>query len=214
MEYLESPVSHVSFHPSIARPSGFVVYNDFMPNAWKQWDFSGAGLQSLNLELVKRLRKPGVAFSLWAGFALGLHAFYLHERRRALGYLAASLLIAIAAILWPWPIAAGLGALDLAVALADLATLERRLTAYNKALRLALSLGKGAAPPPDFRGRYTDQDADIHDYMAVKEQERAGHSTKPLPAATSPGARRSFQEQEAALRAHIKGRKSVKTPRS
>ena len=214
MEYLESPVSHVSFHPSIARPSGFVVYNDLMSNAWKQWDFSGAGLQSLNLELIKRLRKRGVTFGLWAGFALGLHAFYLHERPRALGYLAASLAVAITATLGPWPIAAGLGALELAAALADLATLDRRLTAYNKALRLALSLRKEAAPPPGFRGRYTDQDADIHDYMTVKEQERAGHATRPAPTGTSPGTSKSFQEQEAALRAHIKGRKSVKTPRS
>ncbi|WP_297364053.1 hypothetical protein [Acidiferrobacter sp.] len=185
-----------------------------MSNAWKQWDFSGAGLQSLNLELTKRLRKPRVAFGLWVGFALGLHAFYLHERPRAFGYLTTSLTLTVVALRGPWPVTAGLGVLYLAVALADLATLERRLTAYNKALRLHLSLRKGATPPPGFRGHYTDHDADIHDYVAVKEQERAGHSAKSTPAARSVGASQSFQQQEAALRAHAKDRKSVKTPRS
>ena len=186
-----------------------------MTNAWKQWDFSGAGLQSLNLELTKRLRKPAVAFGLWIGFALGLHAFYLHERPRGLAYLAASLIVGSLALLAPWPVPAAFGALYLAAALADLATLERRLTAYNKAMRLDLSLRKGTAPPPGFRGRYTDQDVDIRDYVAVKERERAGHSTEPGPAAPGRGARsRSFREQEAALQAYAKRRKSLKNPRS
>ncbi len=184
-----------------------------MTNAWKQWDFSGAGLQSLNLELTKRLRKPEVAYSLWIGFALGLHAFYLHERSRALAYLAASLTLGILALLAPWPVPAGFGALYLAVAAADLATLERRLTAYNKATRLDLSLRKGTTPPPGFRGRYTDQDVDIRDYVAVKERERAGHTAEPTPTNPSRGSK-SFQEQEAALRAYTERRKSLKNPRS
>ncbi len=184
-----------------------------MSNAWKQWDFSGAGLQSLNLELTKRLRRPPVAFGLWIGFALGLHAFYLNERMRGSGYLAATLALAAVGLLAPWPVTAGLGALYLAAALADLATLERRLTAYNKALRLNLSLRKEGAPPPGFRGRYTDQDADIDEYAAIKEQERAGHTTEPAPDGPRTAAR-SFQEQEAALRAYAERRKSLKTPRS
>ncbi len=186
-----------------------------MTNAWKQWDFSGAGLQSLNLELTRRLRKPAVAFGLWAGFALGLHAFYLHERPRGLAYLAASLAFGVLALLAPWQASAGFGALYLAVAVADLATLERRLTAYNKAMRLDLSLRKGTTPPPGFRGRYTDQDVDIRDYVAVKERERAGHMTEPGPAAPGHGTQsKSFQEQEAALQAYAKRRKSLKNPRS
>lgn len=185
-----------------------------MTNAWKQWDFSGAGLQSLNLELTKRLRKPAVAYGLWMGFPLGLHAFYLHERPRALAYLAASLALVVLTLLAPWQAPVGFATLYLAVAVADLATLERRLTAYNKATRLELSLRKGTAPPPGFRGRYTDQNTDIHDYVAVKERERAGHTAE--PAVAEPGGRgaKSFQEQEAALRAYAKRRKSLKNPRS
>ncbi|MHB1512751.1 MAG: TM2 domain-containing protein [Acidiferrobacter sp.] len=186
-----------------------------MTNAWKQWDFSGAGLQSLNLELTKRLRKPAVAYGLWMGFALGLHAFYLHERRRGLAYLAASLTLGVLALLAPWPAPAGFGALYLALAVADLATLERRLTTYNKTLRLDLSLRKGTTPPAGFRGRYTDQDVDIRDYVAVKERERAGHATEtpPLDSNGRPQSK-SFQEQEAALRAYTERRKSLKNPRS
>ncbi len=177
-------------------------------------DFTGAGLQSLNLELTKRQRRPRVAFGLWAGFALGLHAFYLHERWRAFGYLSASLAWTVAALMMPWPIAAGLGTVYLAAALADLATLDRRVTAYNKALRMRLSLRKDSAPPPGFRGRYTDQDADIRAYTALKEQERAGHQAPSASAGkTRPVASPSFQEQEAALRAQTK-RRPLKTPRS
>ncbi len=186
-----------------------------MTNAWKQWDFSGGGLQSLNLELSKRLRKRAVAYSLWIGFALGLHAFYLHERRRGLSYLAASLALGVLAFLAPWPASAGFGALYLAAAVADLATLERRLTAYNKALRLNLSLHKGNTPPTGFHGRYTDQDVDIRDYMTVKERERAGHATETTPPDPNRGPRsKSFQQQEAALRAYTERRKSLKNPRS
>ncbi len=175
-----------------------------MKNAWKRWDFEGFGLQSLNLALSRRLKRRPTAYGLWLGFPLGLHALYLGERRRAAAYCAASLLLAVLAATVPWPYAAGLGGLMLIAALSDLATLEARLTRINKALRMASFLRPNATPPAGYRGRYVDTDTDLDDYLALKERERAGHPAKTEgPAAPTRGKTASFQEQEAALRAHI-----------
>jgi TM2 domain-containing membrane protein YozV len=184
-----------------------------MTNAWKQWDFAGAGLQTVNLELTKRLRKRSLAYGLWILFPLGLHAFYLRERGRGLLYLAGSGVLIAAAALAPWPYTAGLGAIAVVAALIDVATLDRRLTAHNKALRVALLLSPKATPPPGYRGRYTDEDRDMSEYLAIKDQEQAGHPLKTPP---SSGAKRgkSFQEQEAALRAFAERQKQTKNPRS
>ncbi len=184
-----------------------------MTNAWKQWDFAGAGLQTVNLELTKRLRKRPLIYGLWVLFPLGLHAFYLRERGRGLLYLAGSLVLGASAALAPWPYVAGLGAIMVIAALIDVATLDRRLTAYNKALRVALLLSPKATPPPGYQGRYTDEDRDISEYLAIKDQEQAGHSLKSQP---PPNKKRgkSFQEQEAALREFAERQKRAKNPRS
>ncbi|MHB8254848.1 MAG: TM2 domain-containing protein [Acidiferrobacter sp.] len=184
-----------------------------MTNAWKQWDFSGSGLQTLNLELTKRLRQRRLAYGLWLLFPLGLHAFYLHERRIGLAYLAATALLIALWLMAPWPYSTGLSALFVGGALIDVVTLEGRLVAYNKALRIALSLRPETQPPPGFQGRYTDKDVDISDYLAIKNQEQAGHPVRNAP---SPGTAKgkSFQEQEAALREFAERQKRSKNHRS
>ncbi len=184
-----------------------------MTNTWKQWDFAGAGLQTVNLELTKRLRKRPLAYGLWVLFPLGLHAFYLRERGLGLLYLAGSTVFGASAALAPWPYATGLGAIMAVAALVDAATLERRLTAYNKALRVALLLSPKATPPPGYRGRYTDGDRDISEYLAIKDQEQAGHSLKTQPSLDKKRGK-SFQEQEAALREYAEHQKRAKNPRS
>ena len=119
-------------------------------------------------------------------------------------------------LLWlgaPWPYAAALGGLLVAAGFADLASLDRRLTAYNKALRMALLLRSKTAPPPGYRGRYKQDDGDINDYLAIKDQEQAGHLAKStLTAESKKGT--SFQEQEAALRELTERQKGSKSPRS
>ena len=184
-----------------------------MTDAWKQWDLSGAGLQTLNLELTRRLRRSQVAFGLWLAFPLGLHAFYLRERGRGGGYLAASASLVMLGLFTPPIVAAVGGGVYLMAALADLWTLSARLTAYNKDLRVRLTLRKDRGPPPGFRGRYTDQDTDIGDYIAIKDQERAGHNPR-SPTPEPDKAVTSFQEQEARLRAHMARHKALKNPRS
>lgn len=184
-----------------------------MSHAWKQWDFAGSGLQTVNLELTKRLRQRPFAYGLWVLFPLGLHAFYLRERGLGFLYLAASAVLIALTALAPWPYAAGLGAAMAVGALLDVASLDRRLTAYNKALRVALLLSPKATPPPGYRGRYTDEDRDISDYLAIKDQEQAGHSLK-APPPEAPKRGQSFQEQEAALREFAERQKRVKNPRS
>jgi len=184
-----------------------------MKNAWKRWDFSGSGLQTLNLELTRRLLRTRTAYSLWVGFPLGLHAFYLHKQGRGFAYIGASALLVGVMLALPWPYAAALGGLMLALALLDLVTLDAQLNTYNKALRIALSLRKDRAPPKGYQGRYTDQDSDLEGYLALKDQEQAGHSTKPhSPAPSQKG--KSFQEQEAALRDFTARRNKLNNPRS
>ncbi|HUW98325.1 MAG TPA: hypothetical protein VMV40_05700 [Acidiferrobacter sp.] len=184
-----------------------------MTNAWKQWDFSGAGLQTLNLELTKRLRKQPLAYGLWVLFPLGLHAFYLRERYLGWVYLATTALLIGLTISTPWPYPTTLAAAMVAAALVDVATLGRRLTAYNKALRIALLLQRDTQPPPGYRGRYADEDTDIRDYLAVKDQEQAGHSVRTAPPADRVKTA-SFNQQEAALRALMAREKRPKSPRS
>lgn len=191
-----------------------LVYNEFMKKAWTQWNFEGRGLQSLNLELHRRLRHVATAYSLWCLFPLGLHALYLGERRRAAAAVAGS--GALVMIILRAPRGAMIAAivLYLAFALYDLGTLDRRVNAYNKALRIRLTMGAQNSTPPGYRGRYTDDDTDLADYLRVKDQERGGHPSGPAtdPAPSTPG--RSFRDQEAALRAHIARHPKPKTPRS
>lgn len=191
-----------------------LVYNDLMSDAWKQWDFSGAGLQSLNLELTKRKRRLGLTYGLWLLFAIGAHNLYLREHRQASAYVALTILV-ISSFMFRFQVAAiALGAIEGIMALIDLATLDKRVTAANKKLRIALSLQSHTTPPADYKGRYTDDVHDLTDYFAIKEQEQAGHSTRPLPGATPLRHKTaSFQAQEAALRAH-NARKSPKNRQS
>ncbi|MHB1566258.1 MAG: TM2 domain-containing protein [Acidiferrobacter sp.] len=185
-----------------------------MKKAWTQWNFEGHGLQSLNLELHRRLRHVATAYGLWFLFPLGLHALYLGERRRVAAAVAASVAL-VMIILWA-PRGAMIAAIGLylAFALYDLGTLDRRVIAYNKALRIRLTMGAPSTAPVGYRGRYSDDDVDLADYLRIKDQERGGHPSQPTtdPTPSTPG--RSFRDQEAALRAHIARHRPPKTPRS
>ncbi len=173
-----------------------------MSEAWKHLDLHGGGLQTLNLLMTRYQRRRGRAYLLWLAFPLGLHRFYL---RSPLAWLYPGLsLVATAATLGLGP-AWGLGtALPLlGLALYDLLTLEAQVNAFNKALRMQLYLGQGAAPPPGYRGRYGGEEQVLQDYLQEKERERAGHQpVEPLDAKTEEGKKVfSFAEQEALLKA-------------
>ncbi len=172
-----------------------------MGRTWKKLDLRGAGLQALNARLTRRLKRPLRAYLLWVLFPLGVHRLYL---KSPLGAAVYAVLTASSLLLWrAFGPAAALAAAgpEAALALFDLIRIERRCTALNKALRMELYLGAGAAPPEGYRGRDPDDDY-LGRYVREKEGERAGH-VPPGAAGGDParGSRvPSFQEQERLLR--------------
>lgn len=169
-----------------------------MPDAWKQLNLEGQGLQSLNLRLARQLKKARRAYALMALFPLGLHRSYLGDRRGAWGWRTASLLTGFLLLREePWGLAA-VAVLAIAL-LADALRIEERCAAYNRALRRQAYFSPGTKPPEGFRGRYTDTVADgLQDYLEEKNRE----SPSPHTAVTrTPGSRApSFNEQEAMLK--------------
>jgi len=130
-----------------------------MTAKWRELDLEGGGLQSANMRLARSLRRRNIAWGLLLIFPLGAHRWYLGERLTAPLY--PLLTVAAAAFaLMGWTTAALLKLLALSVLLAyDILTLERRLVAVNKRLRMAVYLGQGAAAPAGFRGRFGEQTA-------------------------------------------------------
>lgn len=181
-----------------------------MPEAWKGLDLGGEGLQSLNLRLSREMRRRPLAYALALGFPLGLHRLYLKSPAGAALYWVLST-AAVAAWLWlggAW--AAGAALAELALLAFDLVWIDRRVVAYNKALRMRRYLRAGARPPAGYRGRYTEQD-ELADYLREKAGERAGH--QPVDFKALEGAPRdarrppSFAEQEAMLRELARAKK-------
>ncbi len=172
-----------------------------MSEAWKKLDLEGAGLQRLNMTLAQEMKRRPMAYGLLVLFPLGLHRFYLAERRGGFAYLGLSLLgLVLALTLGPVWLLAGLVPALLFAAF-DLVWIDRRVTAYNKALRMQHFLKPGARPPQGFRGRYTDDDTGLDEYVRIKESERAGH--QPVGKEAGETGRKhipSFNEQEAMLR--------------
>jgi hypothetical protein len=173
----------------------------FMSKAWTKLDLEGGGLQTLNLRLVRELRKRRLAYFLWLFFPLGAHAFYLRDRPRALVYVILSV-VALSAFLLGYPRLSVVALVPLvALALYDLAWIERRLVAVNKHIRMGVYLKQTTGAPPGFQGRYTDED-DMREYVKEKEQEQAGHISKRASTRPSPSNKKtaSFAQQEALLR--------------
>lgn len=171
-----------------------------MGRAWKKLDLRGAGLQSLNVRLAHALKRRAWAYLLWPLFPTGAHRLYLESRAGAATYLALS-----TACLGLWLGAGPLPALaaalpEAALAVFDLVWIDRRCVKLNKALRMKLYLGAGAAPPEGYRGRHPEGDP-LQDYLQAKEGERAGHAPSGAAPTRRPSGRiPSFREQERLLR--------------
>lgn len=128
-----------------------------MSAKWRELDFEGGGLQAANLRLARTLRRRNIAWGLLLVFPLGAHRWYLGERLSAPLF---PLLTAAAATfaLMGWTTAALLKLLALGALLAyDILTLERRITAANKRLRMAVYLGQGATAPQGYQGRFGEE---------------------------------------------------------
>jgi hypothetical protein len=173
-----------------------------MKQAWKQLDLGGEGLQTLNAQYTRQMRRRPLAYSAMLLFPLGAHRWYLHEPIGALAYLALTLAATAGALtlgLFGFAVPAIAALLFAAF---DLLWVDRRVSALNKSLRMSQFMRPGTAPPKNYRGRYPDDGLD--EYLRIKERERAGHQ----PVADDEGQERpatrprtpSFNEQEALLR--------------
>lgn len=169
-----------------------------MSKAWTEFDLGGGGLQSANLRLAALLRKRSTAYALLALFPLGLHRGYLHDRRGAWLFRAASLLC-VAAYLLDQPVIGGVLLAALAAgALYDLFRIEGLVARLNKQLRMQVYLGQTPGAPPGFKGHYSDDALD--EYLQLKEQEHAGSGPQSAPTRGRPSRVPSFAEQEKLLR--------------
>lgn len=172
-----------------------------MKKAWKQLDLGGEGLQTLNAQYTRQMRRRSMAYAAMLLFPLGVHRWYLREPIGALAYLALSLAAIIGALtLGLTGFAAPAAAAGL-FACFDLFWTDRRVVALNKSLRMSRFMRSGAAPPEHYRGRYPDDGLD--EYLHTKENERAGHQPVSAEKPEAPETRRripSFNEQEALLR--------------
>ncbi len=176
-----------------------------MSDAWKQLDLEGAGLQSLNASLTRHMRKARTAYLLCLLFPLGLHRFYLKEPIGGALYVALGLATLTLGLLGNVLALVPMGA-ALALLVFDLVWIDRRVTRYNKSLRMAQFLKPGTRPPQNYKGRYVQED-DLGDYLAEKARERGGHQPVDLQALEREADTRhipSFAEQEALLKAMIR----------
>lgn len=103
-----------------------------MSTAWKKTDLGGGGLQQANLRIAREMRRRPLAYALLALFPVGAHRWYLHEPLGALAYV----VLSAAAWFW-WPAAIG----SLAFAAFDAWWIDRRITSWNKRLRMQAYLG-------------------------------------------------------------------------
>ncbi len=185
-----------------------------MKDRWRQLDLQGGGLQAANQTYVARMKRRRVAYGLWLLFPLGLHRAYLEDRRGNLAYVAATVTALGAWLAGVRPVWEGAIVLSLIFALHDLWWIDRRVTELNKALRMAVSLGTGAAPPPGFRGREVDPEATLEAYRRAKEAERPAE--REVGRTPSLGGQHvpSFMEQERLLRELAKAKRRRKDAQS
>lgn len=123
---------------------------------WQALDLEGGGLQAMNLRLARTLRRRRTAWLLLLLFPTGAHRWYLREAAAAIAYPALALGAAGAWIAgMPAMLYAVLAALVLLLAV-DVASLEKRIAAYNRRLRMAAYLSPGPGAPPGFSGRIAD----------------------------------------------------------
>jgi len=123
---------------------------------WRTLDLEGGGLQAMNLRLARSLRRRRTAWLLLPLFPTGAHRWYLREAVAAIAYPALTL---SAAAGWaaglPWLLFTALAALALLL-ITDITSLENRIAAFNRRLRMTTYLSPGAGAPADFRGRTGD----------------------------------------------------------
>jgi len=167
-----------------------------MSEFWKNQDLNGNGLQTINQQYSRLKRNNKTAYILAIFYPLGTHQFYLKAPKRGLVFLALSIAAGISYGLSP--LISGLLLLaQLPLLVVDIITTDKQVIAFNKKLKINLSLQTNTAPPEGFRGRYHD-DNPIDDYLSIKENEITAFETQ--KSATKKPRVFSFDEQEKRLK--------------
>lgn len=145
-----------------------------MSETWKNQEFEGSGLQSINVLYNQKRKKTSTAYLLTTLFPIGCHQLYLGRYKFSLIYLTLS-----AACVLTWAEKTSLFSFFLLVMIAlliyDITQMEKRVNNYNKQLKMMLSLQHNNQPPKDFHGRYTDENP-LEDYLAVKNNEKPANN--------------------------------------
>jgi len=166
-----------------------------MSETWKNQEFEGSGLQSINVLYNAQRKNTSTGYFLAALFPLGAHQFYLNNTKIALLYIALSL-ICLMVFLFLTAITIPVIIVTFALVAFDLTQMEKRVNAFNKNLKMNLSMQHSNKPPENYQGHYTDE-TPLADYIAVKNDEKP-KSNKIL----------SFNEQERLLKEMQQQKKS------
>ncbi len=138
-----------------------------MKKTWQLQNLEGNGLQSINLAYAAKRKNTRMAYTWATLFPLGAHQFYLGNTKRAATYILLSILLVIF-ITTSTFVSAIIAFVEIILLTGDVLGMEDRVNRFNKDLKLTLSLQQQNPVPPDFKGRYSDEDATPTDHRGQK----------------------------------------------
>ena len=167
-----------------------------MSEFWKNQNLDGNGLQTINQQYSKLKRESKTAYFLCLLFPIGAHQFYLKASARGAIYIALSICIFATLNVSPL-VSAALLTIEIILLIVDIKNTDDQVVAFNKKLKMHLSLQSNSAAPKGFKGRYHD-DTPIDDYLSIKANEITAFETE--KSAIGKPRIYSFDEQEKLLR--------------
>lgn len=123
---------------------------------WQEHDLEGSGLQSINLAFLARKKDTRKGYLLAAFFPLGIHQFYLNNKKKAGIYITLTVLLMAFANILPFA-SAIIGFIEVMMMVKDIKSMEDVVSDYNKALKLKLSLQEDHTVPDNYKGKYSTE---------------------------------------------------------
>lgn len=147
-----------------------------LKKSWKQMDLRGAGLQAVNASLTRQMRHRRTAYLLLLLAPLGLHRFYLKELWGGAAYLLLAALFILGLITGHILFALLAGVAIVLFVVFDAFWIDRRVTDYNKRLRMRVFLqpgrDSGEDKPVEMKKRmpsFADQEAMLREMTRKKD---------------------------------------------
>lgn len=114
-----------------------------LKKSWKQMDLRGAGLQAVNATLTRQMLHRRTAYLLLLLAPLGLHRFYLKEVWGGAAYLLLTLLLILGLMTGNITLTLLAGVAIILFLGFDAFWIDRRVTEFNKNLRMRVFLQPG-----------------------------------------------------------------------